>query len=106
LSELKDQLKENEVITEATITAVEQIAFTPVTASKTTFGGSGEVHYNSLEQDDSSATKDAVDFHRYAMFTGHPFTDSIRFFSEFELELSVAGEGAVFEIQLDEDYIP
>ena len=105
IAELKDQLKENEVITEATITAVEQIAFTPVTASKTTFGGYGEVHYNSLEQDDSSATKDAVDFHRYVMFTGHQFTDSIRFFSELELEHSVAGEGKVGEIELEQAYI-
>ena len=105
IAELKDQLKENEVITEATITAVEQIAFTPVTARKTTFGGYGEVHYNSLEQDDSSATKDAVDFHRYVMFTGHQFTDSIRFFSELELEHSVAGEGKVVEIELEQAYI-
>ena len=105
IAELKDQLKENEVITEATITAVEQIAFTPVTASKTTFGGYGEVHHNSLEQDDSSATKDAVDFHRYVMFTGHQFTDSIRFFSELELEHSVAGEGKVGEIELEQAYI-
>jgi len=105
IAELKDQLKENEVITEATITAVEQIAFTPVTASKTTFGGYGEVHYNSLEKDDSSATKDAVDFHRYVMFTGHQFTDSIRFFSELELEHSVAGEGKVGEIELEQAYI-
>ena len=105
IAELKDQLKENEVITEATITAVEQIAFTPVTARKTTFGGYGEVHYNSLEQDDSSATKDAVDFHRYVMFTGHQFTDSIRFFSELELEHSVAGEGKVGEIELEQAYI-
>lgn len=105
IAELKDQLKENEVITEATITAVEQIAFTPVTASKTTFGGYGEVHYNSLEQDDSSATKDAVDFHRYVMFTGHQFTDSIRFSSELELEHSVAGEGKVGEIELEQAYI-
>ena len=37
IAELKSQLKETEVITEATITAVEQIALAPAAASKTTF---------------------------------------------------------------------
>jgi len=105
IAELKSQLKETEVITEATITAVEQIALAPAAASKTTFGGYGEVHYNSLEKDDASATKDEVDFHRYVMFTGHQFSDKIRFFSELELEHSIAGEGKAGEIELEQAYI-
>ena len=105
IAELKGQLQETDIKTEATITAVEQIAYTPVTASKTTFGGYGEVHYNNLEKDNSSATKDAVDFHRYVMFTGHQFTDKIRFFSELELEHSIAGEGKVGEMELEQAYI-
>jgi hypothetical protein len=105
IAELKSQLKETEVKTEATITAVEQFAVTPVAASKSTIGGYGEVHYNSLEKDDSSATKDAIDFHRFVMFTGHQFTDSIRFFSELEVEHSIAGDGEVGEIELEQAYI-
>ena len=105
IAELKSQLKETEVKTEATITAVEQFAVTPVAASKSTIGGYGEVHYNSLEKDDSSATKDAIDFHRFVMFTGHQFTDSIRFFSELEVEHSIAGDGKVGEIELEQAYI-
>ena len=102
---LKSQLTETEVRAEATITAVEQFTVNSPTASKTTFGGYGEVHYNNLETDDASSTKDAIDFHRFVMFTGHQFTDNIRFFSELEVEHSIAGEGKVGEIELEQAYI-
>ena len=65
IAPLKGQLEETDVKTEATISAVEQFSARPVASSKTTFGGYGEVHYNNLENDDSSKTKDAVDFHRF-----------------------------------------
>ena len=65
IAQLKGQLEETDVKTEATISAVEQFSARPVASSKTTFGGYGEVHYNNLENDDSSKTKDAVDFHRF-----------------------------------------
>jgi hypothetical protein len=39
------------------------------------------------------------------MFTGHQFTDKIRFFSELELEHSIAGEGKVGEMELEQAYI-
>ncbi len=65
IAQLKGQLEETDVKTEATISAVEQFSARPVASSKTTFGGYGEVHYNNLAKDDSSKTKDAVDFHRF-----------------------------------------
>ena len=105
IAQLKGQLEETDVKTEATISAVEQFSARPVASSKTTFGGYGEVHYNNLEKDDSSATKDAVDFHRFVMFTGHQFTDSIRFFSELEVEHSIAGDGQVGEVELEQAYV-
>jgi hypothetical protein len=105
ITQLKDQLAETDIKTEATIEAVESIAFTPITASKTTFGGYGEMHYNSLERDDNSSSKDAIDFHRFVMFTGHQFSDSIRFFSELEVEHSIAGDGKVGEVELEQAYI-
>ena len=55
--------------------------------NKTSVGGYGELHYNSREGDDQ------VDFHRFVLYFGHEFTDSIRFFSEVELEHALAGEG-------------
>jgi hypothetical protein len=102
---LKSQIKENDIKTEATISAVEQFTVTPVKTSKTKIGGYGEVHYNNLENDNATGTIDAVDFHRFVMFTGHQFTDNIRFFSELELEHSIAGEGKAGEIELEQAYI-
>ncbi len=68
-------------------------------ADKTSVGGYGELHYNSVEGDDE------VDFHRLVLFFGHEFTDGIRFFSELELEHAVAGEGENGEIELEQAWI-
>ncbi len=112
IATLKEQLRSNdariqetEVIAEATISAVEQIAMAPSASSKTTFGGYGELHYNSLDRDDSAASKDEMDFHRFVMFTGHQFSDSVRFFSELEVEHSIAGDGQPGEVELEQAYI-
>ena len=112
IASLKQQLRNNdariqetEVIAEATISAVEQISMAPAATSKTTFGGYGELHYNSLDRDDSQASKDEIDFHRFVMFTGHQFSENVRFFSELEVEHSIAGEGKAGEIELEQAYI-
>jgi len=39
------------------------------------------------------------------LFFGHEFNDRLRFFSEFELEHSIAGEGQDGEIELEQAYI-
>ena len=44
IAQLKGQLEETDVKTEAKISAVEHFSARPVTSSKTTFGGYGEVH--------------------------------------------------------------
>lgn len=112
IASLKNQLTKNdyrltetEIIAEATISAVEKIALEPVSASKTHIGGYGELHYNNLEKDNGSGDKDEVDFHRFVLFTSHQFSDSIRFFSELEVEHSIAGEGQVGEVELEQAYI-
>lgn len=80
---------------EATAEAVEEIATTGGTSStwaeRTTIGGYGELHYNNLDdQNTSDGTGDdslnRVDFHRFVLYFGHEFTDSVRFFSEIEIE--------------------
>lgn len=105
LGESNARLQETEIVAEATVTAMEQFALAPMASNKTTFGGYGEMHYNSLERDDSSSDKDEIDFHRFVMFTGHQFSDSVRFFSELELEHSIAGEDKSGEIELEQAYI-
>jgi hypothetical protein len=66
----------------------------------TTIGGYGELHYNNYEDEDAE-----VDFHRFVLFFGHEFSDSVRFFSEFELEHSIAGEGKSGEVELEQAYV-
>jgi len=74
-------------------------------ADKTTIGGYGEVHYNNLTGKGGALDKDEVDFHRFVLYFGHEFSDSIRFFSEVELEHSIAGDGKKGEIELEQAYI-
>ena len=92
---------------EAAVVAVEEVdAKTAGVASwvdKTTIGGYGELHYNNFSGD---ADKDnELDLHRFVLFFGHEFTDSIRFFSEFEIEHGVAGDGKKGEVEVEQAYL-
>ena len=55
---------------------------------KTSVGGYGEMHFNNLENQQTGAGKDEIDFHRLIIYVGHNFTDRIRFFTEVEFEHS------------------
>lgn len=66
--------------------------------NNTSIGGYGEMHYN-------GGRKDEIDFHRFVLFVEHQFTDSIRFFSEVELEHSLAGEGKKGEVELEQAFV-
>ncbi len=68
--------------------------------ANTTIGGYGELHYNNYDNSDAK-----IDFHRFVLFFGHEFSDSVRFFSEFELEHSIAGEGKSGEVELEQAYV-
>ena len=72
---------------------------------KTHIGGYGEMHYNNLDGESGAKDKDEMDFHRFVLFFGHDFNDKISFFSEIELEHSVAGEDQNGEIELEQAYI-
>lgn len=81
---------------EATAAAVDEAK---PTASRTHISGYGEMHYNNLD------SKNEIDFHRFVLFFGHQFSDKIRFFSELELEHSLASKSAVGEVELEQAYI-
>jgi len=66
--------------------------------NETSIGGYGEMHYN-------GGRKDEIDFHRFVLFVEHQFTDDIRFFSEVELEHSVAGEGKKGEVEVEQAFL-
>jgi hypothetical protein len=67
--------------------------------SKLSIGGYGELHYNNI------GDKKELDFHRFILYTGYEFSEKVRFFSELELEHSIAGDGQDGEIELEQAYI-
>ena len=71
---------------------------------RTTIGGYGELHYNNINNDGID-DKNEIDFHRFVLFFGHEFTDRLRFFSEFELEHALSGDGKNGEVELEQAYI-
>ena len=100
LAAIEKRLAETEKNLESTAVAVESSS----SASATTIGGYGELHYNNIKNNKGSDSK-SIDFHRFVLFIGHEFTDKIRFFSEFELEHSLAGEGKPGEVELEQAYV-
>ncbi|TNF33762.1 MAG: porin [Gammaproteobacteria bacterium] len=111
LLQQQTQLRETEVKVEATATAVETNAAAPATASwaaNTTIGGYAEMHYNNWENQNNAPgaeDRNEVDFHRFVVFLGHQFNDRLRFFSEIELEHSIAGDDQNGEVELEQAYI-
>lgn len=69
-------------------------------ASDTWLGGYGELHHSNYEQKAAD-----FDLHRFVLFVGHKFDDKLRFFSELEVEHSLAGEGKKGEVELEQAYI-
>ena len=107
LNKTDTKLEQTEVKIIATADAVEQTVVSGGAVSqmarwaeKTTLGGYGEHHFNHKEDKD-----DQIDAHRYVLYVGHQFNDNVRFFSEFELEHSLAGDGKPGEVELEQAYI-
>jgi len=99
-----EQLADANLKIEATGDYLESVVV-PVGESKTRIAGYGELHYNNLDAEDSARDLDQIDFHRFVLFFGHEFSDKINFFSELELEHSLAGDGAPGEIELEQAYL-
>ena len=99
---IQDQQKVIEQLQEqldATAEAVETGSGGSSWADKTQLGGYGELHYRAGDGTDQA------DFHRFVLYIGHDFTDDIHFFSEFEIEHSLAGDGAPGEVELEQAWI-
>jgi len=80
----------------ATADAVEQAAAGSGSdlINRSRVGSYGELHYNNLEANNSAGSdKDEIDLHRFVLFLSHEFNEDMRFFSELEVEHSLAGEG-------------
>lgn len=103
LKALEKRLDETEVRIEATATYVESKPNTSAFAN-TSIGGYGELHYNNIDNK-KGADKKEIDFHRFVLFFGHEFSNKLRFFSELELEHSIAADGQKGEVELEQAYI-
>ena len=76
-------------------------------SNKTTIGGYGELHYNTLRDQKGQSHKDQMDFHRFVLFINHEYNDRLRFVSELELEHALTGGdgGTPGEVELEQAYI-
>ena len=98
-----DRIVETEARVDATGDYVETLAVADSGASDTSIGGYGELHYNNVSSD--AGDEKEIDFHRFVLFVNHEFTDRVRFFSELELEHSLAGDGKPGEVELEQAYV-
>jgi len=101
IEQLENQQQEMSAAQETIVEQVENSAASQLAqwAEKTSVGGYGEVHWNNTNLNDE------IDLHRFVLFFGHQFTDDLRFFSEFEIEHSLAGEGKNGEVEVEQAYI-
>lgn len=100
VAENKQQAANTEQMIEATVSAIEEggLSSSPASSSGTGIGGYAELHYNAGQTDE-------IDLHRFVMFMSHEFNDKIRFFSELEIEHSIAGDGQVGEFEVEQAYL-
>ena len=119
LTELKSKLEKTSdkiKVTEQNLTETEQkvaatadaidLVKTDKTDNKTYIGGYGELHVNQLKNDlNTGKDLKEIDFHRFVLLLGHEFSDTVRVFSEFELEHALAGEGKKGEVELEQAYV-
>lgn len=108
-----EQLKsQNKVILER-LDATSQMLDKQTTSGGTSrvhVGGYGELHYNNLDnQNPAGSDKEEFDFHRFVLFFGYDFSNSIRFHSELELEHALTEDTAdgsgPGEVELEQAYI-
>ena len=98
-AELWETIQQQQAAIDATVTAMEaSMGSTSSMGFKTSLGGYGELHFN-------GGKEDKIDYHRFVLFIGHEFNSKMRFFSEFELEHSLAGEGKPGEVELEQAFV-
>jgi len=109
ISRLKGDQKATDAKVEATAETIENSSIASVAewVNKTSIGGYGEMHINQLENQTvgGDPDKQEIDLHRFVLMFGHQFTDDVRFFSEFEIEHSIAGEGKAGEVEVEQAYV-
>ncbi|MCK5830687.1 MAG: hypothetical protein KAH20_10325 [Methylococcales bacterium] len=103
--QLKEKVENNTTAVEVVSENIEGSSTLASWFNRTTIGGYGELHYQNRSTEGGKQHKEEIDFHRFVLFFGHEFTDNLRFFSELELEHSIAGDDKKGEIELEQAYI-
>lgn len=103
IEELRAEINETTVIATTAVEAVEQSISTSSSNrwyDSVAIGGYGEHHLNVVQ-----GGRNQIDAHRYVLYISNQFSDNLRFFSEWELEHSFAGEGAPGAVELEQAFI-
>lgn len=100
IEEQKTALADTRAMAEATAGMVESTAYADrAPGSPVSVGGYGELHYNDLDSGEE------IDLHRFVLFFGHQFRDDLSFYSELEVEHSLAGDGKPGEVELEQAFV-
>ena len=99
----EEKVAETDAKIEATGDVIETMAIADTSPTKTHIGGYGELHYNKISSDAGDSSE--IDYHRFVLYFNHDFTDRIRFYSELELEHSLAGDGKPGEVELEQAFV-
>ncbi|MCG8488462.1 MAG: hypothetical protein MI756_13405 [Chromatiales bacterium] len=100
LRERINQLEEN---LETMADSVENQQMEQSISNQVHLGGYGEMHYNYLDVD--GVDERELDFHRFVIFFGYDFSDSIRFVSELEVEHIIASASKRGAVELEQAFI-
>ena len=103
--QLQTNAQESGAVRATAATATDDAASGGTWAANTRIGGYGELHYNNLDGEGGAADEQELDLHRFVLFFGHTFDARTRFFSEVEVEHSIAGEGKKGEVELEQAYV-
>jgi len=100
MAETQKKVAKTEQKIEATGDVLDHIMSTGATGSQSTtsIGGYLDLHYN-------GGKADLIDLHRFVIFLSHEFNEKIRFFSELEIEHTIAGEGQVGDVKLEQAFL-
>ncbi len=111
LARTNQKVEETTDALELTADAVEEVTLRSDQGfgDRTSLGGYGSLHYNNLSDDNQDIggddAVDQTDLHRFVLFFGHEFSDSIRFFSELEVEHALVGEGEAGQVEVEQAWI-
>lgn len=74
-------------------------------ADSTSIGGYGELHYSLDRLTGPGESEATIDLHRLVIFVAHRFSESVRFYTEVEVEHAITGEGASGEVDVEQAYV-